>query len=124
MDVKDAPGLQDQRYVRFRAGCRVVHTAETLLQAIAQHVVLLARHQISFAQPYISVSTQQNMQTERAGVLMSSPQRLAMPAVTHMRPGVWRRRWQDLSPSAKDLLMGMMAYNTKHRLTAAQVRRD
>lgn len=33
------------------------------------------------------------------------------------------RRWQDLSPAAKDLLMGMMAYNTKHRLTAQQVRR-
>ncbi len=33
------------------------------------------------------------------------------------------RRWQNLSPAAKDLLMGMMAYNTKHRLTAQQVRR-
>lgn len=31
-------------------------------------------------------------------------------------------RWQALSPAAKDLLMGMLAYNTKHRLTAQQVR--
>jgi hypothetical protein len=30
-------------------------------------------------------------------------------------------RWHALSPAAKDLLMGMLAYNTKHRLSAHQV---
>ena len=30
-------------------------------------------------------------------------------------------RWLNLSPSAKDFLMGMLRYNTAHRLTAQQV---
>jgi len=36
-------------------------------------------------------------------------------------PGLQDPRWLSLSPSAKDLLMGMLAYNTAHRLTAQQV---
>lgn len=38
-------------------------------------------------------------------------------------PGLQDKRWLDLSPAAKDLVLGMLAYDPDKRLTAAQVGR-
>ena len=43
------------------------------------------------------------------------------PQIVRLTRALLPRRWQDLSPAAKDLLMGMLRYNPKHRLTSQQV---